>query len=175
MKIIAILASCFVFTCNVHAAPPEVVLIGHYSNLKISQSYDPHYLSGYGLDLYRKGSVVFGNIHIGIGSPEPAHATLYDVTFDASEKSISFKAKYSSGWQYSKETSAAGRESRVLLTFSGRLTPNSVRGKFNIKDGYKLSAPGTNISVVMKKENNDYVEESFESWKASQDWLIVDW
>lgn len=175
MKIIAILVSCFVFTCNVYAASPDVVLVGHFSNIEVTHDDDPHFLSGYDLSLYRKGNVVFGNIGVGTGAPEPAHATLYDVTFDEQKKTLIFKAKYSGGWEYSKETGSAGREARVLLSFSGRISPKSVRGKFNKKDGYNLSAPGTNISAVMKRDSDDYVPESFETWKVSQDWLLVDW
>ena len=175
MKIIAILVSCLVFTCNVYAAPPDVVLVGHFSNLEITHDEDPHFLSGYSLSLYRTGNVVFGNIHAGIGSSETVHGTLYDVTFDERKKTLFFKAKYSEGWESSKEIGIGGRASRVFLSFSGQIASNSLRGTFNKKDGYNLSASGRNISAVMKNTNDDYVEKSFESWKIFQDSSMLDW
>ena len=166
MKIIVPLAAFFVCAGSVFAAPSDVTLVGHFTNQKISGGDDPHILSGYSLDLYRKGKIVFGNIHVGIGAEEPAHATLYDVKLDEAKKTLSFKAKYSEGVEITKESGAAGREAKALLSFSGRLLPKSVRGTINKKDENDLLGRSTTTGVVMKKNAGTYVPESFESWKV---------
>ncbi|WP_431475640.1 hypothetical protein [Massilia eburnea] len=144
------------------AAAPS--LIGHYSNQVWDDSEDPHALSGYSLDLYRQGKVVFGRIAVAVGSPEPVSAKLYDVSLNEKTKVISFKAKYSEGSHAGKNILPEKRDAKVILTFSGKLDPRGVRGEFVHRDGYPPFAISGKEKSLLPKQDDKYVPSSFEEW-----------
>lgn len=147
------------------AATDDVVLLGHFSNQKITRDADPHYISGYSVSLYQSGQTYFGKIGVAVGSPEPVPGRLYDIKFDPASKKLNFKVKYSDGNVASKETGPAGRESRVQLTFSGKLTRKSLAGTVVLKDGYSPEKAGIKTYEVMKRKDDDDKPKSLAEWK----------
>jgi hypothetical protein len=146
------------------AAPDNVVLIGHFSNMQATEDDDPHIVAGYSVHLYRHGKTLFGNLAVATGSLEPAQGRLFDIEFDPSTKKLRFKAKYVTGWQGSKKTGPAGREARELLTFAGKLTNKTLAGRIVVKDGYALNEAGTKIFASMKRTDDDDRPGSFNEW-----------
>jgi hypothetical protein len=148
------------------AAEKAPLLIGSFSNMKISTSDDPHFISGYDVNIYQSDGKMFGDIAIGIGAPEPAKAVMYDIQFDPTNRKLSFKAKYSDGLEFQKDLPPEGRESRVLLHFTGNMSAASLVGTVQLNDGYSPSKTGTRERVVMKKERDTYVPASYAEWRS---------
>jgi hypothetical protein len=148
----------------VYAEPPAVSLIGHYSNLVWTKDEDPHALSGYNLDLYRQGNTVFGNIGVAVGSPEPVLAKLYDISFDEKTKAISFKAKYSKGTRYHKDIPPEKSDAKVILTFSGKLSPRWAKGEFVQQDGYPPFEITAKDKGTLRKTSDTLKPDSIEEW-----------
>ncbi len=172
-RILAILILfCVTGTCSAELG--AVALLGHFSNQKISQDADPHFLSGYKVSLYQIDRTVFGNIAIAVGSPEPVKGRLYDIKFDPTTKGLSFKAKYSEGREYNKQTAAEGRESRVLLAFSGKITPKGLAGTVILQDGYSLDQAGKKTFAAMKRTRSKFKPDSFTEW-SSYPYPVVNW
>jgi hypothetical protein len=164
MKLILAIFILFAFSNDSTADAGKILLIGHFSNQKVSDGEDPHILSGYSVSLFQLDEVLFGKIGVATGSGEAVPGRLYDIEFDRATKKIRFKAKYSEGYEYSKQIGPGGRPSRKLLIFSGRLAPNSLAGMVILKDGYNLDDAGKKLYVVMKKTKFDYKPDSFEQW-----------
>lgn len=139
-------------------------LIGHYSNQVWTRDVDPHAVSGYALDLYKQGDAVFGSIGVATGSPEPAGAKLYDISFDEKARAISFKAKFSAGTQYGMDIAPDKRDAKVLLTFSGKLNSRGVQGEFVRYDGYPPFAVIEKKRSLLRKQNSKYVPHDLELW-----------
>jgi hypothetical protein len=146
------------------AATGEVVLLGHFSNLKVTHDADPHFLSGYSVSLYQSGETIFGDIGIATGAPEPASGRLYDIVLDPGTRKLAFKAKYSGGRRYSKSIGPGGRESRILLVFSGTLKAKELAGTMLVQDGYSPNAPGESVRTVMKLTKRSFKPDSLEEW-----------
>lgn len=141
------------------------MLIGHYSNQKVSAGEDPHILSGYWVSLYRVNNNLFGDIGVATGAGEAVPGRLYEIEFDPGTKKLRFKAKYSEGYEYSKQIGPGGRKSRNLLIFSGKLAPSSLAGTVVLKDGYSVEDAGKKSYVVMKRKPEFHSKpDSFEEW-----------
>lgn len=139
------------------AAAPEVVLIGHYSNMVQSGSEAPHFVSGYNVDLYAKKHRAFGTIAVAIGSEDPAVADLKNVTFDEATKQLSFDAAYSDGRDYGKGTGPDGRASRKVLHFAGSVAVRSMAGVVTIRDADCGGCKPVMKKVVLKRSEDTYV------------------
>ena len=161
--IFALLAFCFTIS-TAQAAEPSLVLVGHFTNQKISSGDDPHILSGYSVSLYRSGDKLVGNVGIGIGAPEPAKAILYNITIDDKTQKLSFKSKYSAGRDFAKGIGPERRESRIVMSFIGLKTPTSLTGTFTLTDGYCTDKAGSRTRAVLKKTSDDFVPTSYEEW-----------
>lgn len=164
MKRICTLLILLSLAGGANAGQGDVVLIGHFSNIVTSDGDDPHQDSGYAVSLYQKDEALFGNVEIGIGSTEAASGRLYDIAFDPATKRLSFKAKYSNGWEGSKQIGPEGRESRVLMIFSGTLASKSLTGTIVLKDGYNLRAAAPRERSVMKRTKSDYKPSDVDEW-----------
>jgi hypothetical protein len=164
MKIITLFMYVLAFAFDANAASREVFLIGHFTNQTISDGEDAHILNGYTVNLYRIGGIIFGDIDIGVGSEEAAHGTLVDLHFDEATKSLAFKASYIEGLVIDKRTGPAGRESIVALSFSGRITSNSVNGRLILKSWHEGLSK---LDIVLKRTENNVVPDSFEQWKRA--------
>ncbi len=168
MKNIGVLGASILFAIAmvVNAAEPSPLLVGHFSNLKISSGHDPHFVSGYRVSIYKSGSHYFGDVDVGVGAPEPTKGVLYDIKLAQATKKLSFKAKFSPGVEFRKGIGSGGREARALLVFSGKVDDRSLSGTMASVDGYKPLGAATRVSIVMKREDDDYVPETYEEWKT---------
>lgn len=133
------------------AEPNERTLIGDYSSMVWSDGEDPHAVSGYEVRLYKNGKVITGDMGIAIGSPEPEHAELYDISFNEKDKKISFKANYSRGIEISKGLPPGGRDAKTILTFSGRLSPRQLKGEIVQQEGYPPFKTVGNEKSILRK------------------------
>ncbi|WP_156401550.1 hypothetical protein [Duganella sp. Root1480D1] len=149
---------------SVYAEATAPTLIGHYSNQVWTRDVDPHAISGYALDLYKQGDVVFGSIGVAVGSPEPVGAKLYDILYDEKSKTLSFKAKYSEGTQYGKDIPPEKREAKVILTFSGKLNSHGAQGEIVRQDGYPPFATIEKKRSLLRKQSSKYVPHDVERW-----------
>ncbi len=133
------------------AAASEVELIGHFSNIIVSEGEDPHQVDGFAVHLYRNGTTVFGMLAAANGSLEPSSGRLYDIDFNPVTKKLRFKAKYSMGWESNKATAPEGRASRDQLNFSGTVMKNRLVGTIMLKDGYSPEKQGMVQNISMKR------------------------
>jgi len=148
-------------------------LIGNYFSIEYSDSDEPHAKSGYSLNLYRQGNIVFGDIAVADGSLEPSHASLYDVVYNEEQKTLSFKAKYSDGMEYTKDVE---REARVLLTFTGKIEKDQIKGTVTKLDGYTHEPrEEQELAVIPKSDEEPGTPKSFEEWNKSNDYPVPKW
>jgi hypothetical protein len=163
-----ILSISFLFSVNsvCSAVPSDVVLIGHFSNIQATDDDDPHIVAGYSVHLYRQDNEFFGNVAVATGSLEPAQGRLYGIVFDPLTKKLRFKAKFVAGWAYDKRSGPEGRESRQLMTFSGRLTPKALTGRVVLNDGYDQKEVNEKSFVSMKRLKDAYKPASRETWNG---------
>lgn len=157
MKRLLLVAAFGAVQLSASAAAPEVLLVGHYSNMVQSGSEAPHFVSGYDVDLYAKKHRAFGTIAVAIGSEEPAMAELKNVVFDEATRQLSFDAAYSDGRDYSKGTGPDGRESRKVLHFAGSVTVKSVAGVVKIRDADCGGCRQVTKKVELKRSADTYV------------------
>lgn len=161
------LLGAFLLFCGLsgsQAAGRSPVLVGHFTNQKISSGSEPHILSGYSVSIYRSGNKLFGDVGIGIGSSEPARTVLYDIAFDDRTKKIAFKAKYSAGRQFGKDIPPQGRESRLVMSFLGVKTPTAIKGTVTEIDGDGAAKTAAPVRVVLKRTGDDFVPANYEEW-----------
>ena len=164
MKIILAILFFISLATQGRAATNEVVLIGHFSNMVATQDDDPHIVDGYSVHLYRAGETYFGNLAVATGALEPAQGRLHDIRFDARTKKLRFKSRYVTGWTVDKRSGPSGRESRQLLTFSGKVTRNGLLGLVVLNDGYASNEAGERSFETMKRTGAKYKPKSIEEW-----------
>jgi hypothetical protein len=153
----AALAALAAIALPAGAGAPGVALIGHYSNMVASGTEEPHYVSGYDVDLYSRKQRAFGTMAVANGSPEPVGTELKDVVFDPATKQLRFRADYSDGREYSKNTGPDGRDTRLSLHFAGTVAAGGVTGVVTIKDAYCGSCRPVTNKVFLKRTSDTYV------------------
>jgi hypothetical protein len=124
-----------ILTSSAFAAAAQTRLIGYYTNMVTEGRDDPHFLSGYNIGLYSRGSRTLAHIGVAIGSPEPVTAAVKSVTYDPVTGQLMFSAEYSAGQAHSPGQGAP-REALRTLTFSGVVRPNSIEGTIGVRDFY---------------------------------------
>lgn len=164
-RLFVLFLSCILFAFAAFAQAGEVRLIGHYDNIKASNSPDPHQF-GYGMSLYRRtDGLVFGSFVYASGTTEGSNALLYDIELDQDKKLLTFKAKLSSG----SEPSGSGfRETREIFAFKGSIAGKFVSGKLVRTDGYAPATSAKTTQIKLKRDrsklNGTYVPGSYEEW-----------
>ena len=153
---------------NCSAACNNVKLIGHYSNMEWTNDEDPHLVDGYSVSLYKCDTRVFGKISIAVGSPEAVSGQLYDVAFNRRSGKVIFKAKYSDGQEFSKDTGPQGREARTYLSFSGIVSPHALRGVVVLRDAYHGVTSAKAKQQVLKRSDDNDVPKSEEEFVKSR-------
>lgn len=125
-----------VLTSSAFAAEPaQTRLIGYYTNMVTEGRDDPHFLSGYNIGLYSRGSRTLAHIGVAIGSPEPVTAAVKSITYDPVTGRLKFCAQYSAGQEH-RPGPGVPREALRTLTFSGVVHPNSIKGTIGVRDFY---------------------------------------
>jgi hypothetical protein len=152
-KILALLlAACI----SLSASAEELVstrLIGHYSNIQAEGNDDPHFVSGYTIALYERNNETLAHVMVAIGSPEPARATIKNLTHDPSNKFLTFTALYSAGLETNYIKAAPDREAFKELSFRGIVVPGLISGKM-VKDFYcsRCRPVITNVTLTRIEE-----------------------
>jgi hypothetical protein len=137
MKPIAafVLAACLLPSAWA-AEPVRTRLIGYYSNMHAVGADDPHFVSGFNIVLYQRKVETLGHVAVAIGSSEPAHATVSNLTYDPKKKYLTLTAQYSDGDETNPVKGAPRREALQVLTFRGVVRPESITGDVGVKDFY---------------------------------------
>lgn len=138
-------------------ADDHVKLVGHYTNMVVSADEDPHFLSGYNVDLYTRNSVALARLAVAVGSQEPVWATVQEVVFNPRTRKLRFRAEYSDGWEFSKQIGPAGRAARTIFTFSGNVKPRSIVGIVTTRDGYCDDCKPKSEKVILKRTSDTSV------------------
>lgn len=137
MKIFSALLLAFCLPLSAHASEAVPTrLIGYYSNIQAEGAEDPHFISGYNIALYQREAHTLAHVTVAVGSPEPARATISNLTYDPKKKSLAFTAKYSAGMRTNDIKGEPDREALKVLTFSGVVRPKSIAGRIGVKDFY---------------------------------------
>jgi hypothetical protein len=145
-----LLATCLLPSAR-SAQPVDTRLIGYYSNMQAEGADDPHFLSGYNIALYQREAETLGHVTVAIGSPEPARATVSNLTYDPKKKCLTFIARYSAGLGTNPVKGAPDREAFKVLTFSGVVRPQSISGKVGVKDFYCSKCKPVFKRVTLKR------------------------
>ena len=145
-----LLAACLLPSARA-AEPANTRLIGHYSNMKVEGADDPHFLSGYNIALYQRKAETLGHVAVAIGSPEPARATISNLTYDPKKKCLTFTAQYSAGLATNPVKGAPDREALKVLTFSGDVRPKSISGRMGVRDFYCSKCKPVFKRVTLKR------------------------
>lgn len=145
---------------NCAAACADVKSIGNFSNFQWTSDSAPHLVEGYTVSLFKCESGMFGDVKVATGSSEPVRARLYELELDNKTGRLSFRAKYSDGHESSKAIGPGGREARILLSFFGSLTKNSLTGVFILKDAYANGRPDAIHRQVLTRDEAIWVPKS---------------
>jgi len=173
--LLALLFALLTLSANAQA---KVELLGQFSNMRSTLiSGDPH-LSGYQVTLYQQGPLVFGEFAWGNGSIELARGELLDASYLPNKKTLVFKAKTSSGVEYSKAF-REGRASRELFKFNGRISSTRLTGRLIKKDGYAPASSAAAKSWINLKKlpasHSEPLPLSYEDWSARPAQPPVPW
>ncbi|MCU6500886.1 hypothetical protein LPN04_24090 [Rugamonas sp. A1-17] len=152
MKFLAtfLIAACLLPTARAVESVPAR-LIGYYSNMRVEGADDPHFVSGYNVALYQREAETIGQVMVAIGSPEPAPATIRNLTYDPKKKLLTFTAEYSNGLATNPVKGEPDREALQVLTFSGIVRPQSISGKVGVKDFYCAQCRPVFKRVTLKR------------------------
>jgi hypothetical protein len=139
-------------------------MLGSFSNQQYSTSEDPH-VEGYGLTLYRQGSIVFGRFCWATGIEIPC-VPIQSAMID-NARLLSFRAKLSIGQEITKETGPRGRPAYRLVEFRGNLGKNLISGVVSIKSLYSPLAPAEIERVKLRRVPlADSPVASYQEWAA---------
>ena len=163
--LIVLLAVVAVGDCR--AACQEVKLVGHYFNTTWTNDEDPHLIDGYEVDLYKCANRLFGEIAIATGTSEAVSARLYDIDLEEGTGRLTFKAKYSSGQEFSKKIGPGGREARSILAFVGTLSRRRLQGIFVVSDAYTNLVEDKPRRHVLKRDNDNGVPKTADDFVKS--------
>jgi hypothetical protein len=95
------------------------------------------------------------------------------VIYNEEQKTISFKAKYSDGAEFANDKE---REARVLLTFSGKIDKDQIKGTVTKLDAHTHEPrEEPELAVIPKSDGEGRVPASFEEWDNSHSHPIPKW
>lgn len=154
------------------AARNAVETVGVYSNVRIGHSEDPH-AYGYDVELYRENGALFGLLYSSQGLVgDTPRGRLQDVRFDAANGTLFFRAKLTTGREYSQDSGPDGRPSRDLYEFDGRLSAKTLSGALLHRNGYRPSDAGERETVTLKldaqrtRDARELAPASRAAWQA---------
>lgn len=145
------------------AAPPSAQHLGFFSNQRtVGSSDDPH-TEGYALDLYREGQRVFGKFCVSTGIETPC-GIIDAADLKAPTGAITFRAKLSTGTEFTRESGPEGRPSRDIFEFVGRLSANAVKGRVTHRSGYDSRTDARTEPVSLRRVRPDRAPTSYADW-----------
>jgi hypothetical protein len=150
MKFFVALLAALLTTLAVAAEPAQTRLIGYYTNMVTEGRDDPHFLSGYNIGLYSRGSQTLAHIGVAIGSPDPVTAAVKSISYDPVTGRLKFCAEYSAGQEH-RPGQGVPREALRTLTFSGIVHPSSIKGTIGVRDFYCARCRTSYIRAKLKR------------------------
>lgn len=154
------------------AARAAVETVGVYSDVRIVHGEDPH-AYGYQVELYRENGALFGLFHSSQGlAGDTPRGRLQDIRYDAASGKLSFRAKLTTGQEYSRDAGPDGRPSRDLYEFDGRLDAKALNGVLVHRDGYRPQQAGERETVRLKfdaqrsRDAREFAPASRAAWLA---------
>ena len=147
------------------AAPPSAQHLGFFSNQRtVGSSDDPH-AEGYALDLFQEGQRVFGKFCVSTGIETPC-GIIDEATIQASTGAITFRAKLSTGTEFTRDSGSQGRSSRDLFEFVGRISGSVVRGRLTHRSGYESESEVQEERVSLRRVRTNTAPTNYTSWES---------
>lgn len=148
--------------------------LGFFSNQRtVGSSDDPH-TEGYALDLYREGSKIFGKFCVSTGIETPC-GIVDEATIKSSTGAITFRAKLSTGTEFTRDSGSQGRPSRDLFEFVGTISGNAVKGRVSHRSGYESASELRTERVWLHRVHADTVSTNYADWAREPANKPADW
>lgn len=166
-----LLTAFFLVGISSTAASPSAQHLGFFSNQRtVGSSEDPH-AEGYALDLYREGERIFGNFCISTGIETPC-GIIDDAKIKLSTGAISFRAKLSTGTEFTRDSGSRGRPSRDIFEFVGTISSNALKGRITHRSDYGSASEIRPESVLLHRIHTDTAPAN---WMRAPANKPVDW
>lgn len=176
-RLLAVAACALLPLTNAWATPPQTAVetLGVYSNVRITHGGEDPHAEGYECELYRQDGQLFGLFYSSQGMVgDTPRGRLRDLRYDAASGKLFFRAKLTTGREYSRDSGPDGRPSRDLFEFDGTLAAKQLRGNLTRRDGYRPGEPGERETVTLKldRERSAQARESapvsHRRWQAEE-------
>ncbi|WP_157003165.1 hypothetical protein [Ralstonia sp. A12] len=156
------------------ATPPSAQHLGFFSNqTTVGSSDDPH-AEGYALDLYQEGQRVFGKFCVSVGIETPC-GIVDDAKIKSSTGAIMFRAKLSTGTEFTRDSGSQGRPSRDLFEFVGTISGNAIKGRVTHRSGYAPGGDAQTERVSLRRIQTDTTPTNYEDWRREPANKAADW
>lgn len=156
------------------AAPPSAQHLGFFSNQRtVGSSDDPH-TEGYSVDIYREGQRVFGKLCVSTGIETPC-GIIDEAKIQSSTGAITFRAKLSTGTEFTRDSGSQGRPSRDIFEFIGTISRNSVKGRMTHRSGYEPSSDAHIERVSLHRIHLNTATTRYADWAQAPSNTPVDW
>ncbi|CAJ0793629.1 hypothetical protein LMG19083_02462 [Ralstonia psammae] len=156
------------------ATPPTSTHVGYFSNQKTTATTgDPH-SEGYAVDLYREGSHVFGKFYVSTGIEAPS-GPIYNAKIDLSAHTVTFGAKLSTGFEFTRDSGPQGRPARDVFEFHGKISRSTLEGRLIHKSGYDPTSDIRSEHVLLRRVNINMPSVDYAEWLKESANAPVDW
>lgn len=156
------------------ATPPTSTHLGYFSNQKTTAtSGDPH-SEGYAVDLYREGSHVFGKFYVSTGIETPS-GPIDNAKIDLSTRTITFAAKLSTGFEFTRDSGPQGRPARDVFEFHGKISRTTLEGRLIHKSGYDPTSDIRSEHVLLRRIKIDTPSVNYADWAKEPANAPVGW
>ena len=156
------------------AAPPSAQHLGFFSNERTLGSRDDPHAEGYALDLYQEGRQVFGKFCVSTGIETPC-GVIDDVAVNSSTGALAFRAKLSTGTEFTRDSGPQGRPSRDLFEFVGTISSKAVRGLVTHRSGYEPTSEMQTEHVSLRRVRTDTAPANYADWAREPSNKPIDW
>ncbi|WP_316681048.1 hypothetical protein [Ralstonia flaminis] len=156
------------------AAPPSARHLGFFTNQKTVGSNDDPHTEGYALDLYQEEQRVFGKFCVSTGIETPC-GIIEDAKIRPSTGIITFRAKLSTGIEFTRDSGSQGRPSRDLFEFAGTISNDAVKGRITHRSGYDSASEVRRERVSLHRIHADTMPTNYANWAREPANKPVDW
>lgn len=169
-----LLAAIFFMGASSAAAPTIAQHLGFFSNQRTVESTNDPHTEGYSLDLYREGQQIFGKLCVSTGIETPC-GIIDNAQIIPSTRAIRFRAKLSTGTEFSGSSAPQGRPSRDLFEFAGTISTSAVKGRLIHQSGYGAGSDIQSQRIVLRRIHTSTSLVSYAEWSGDPANVPADW
>lgn len=169
-----VLAAIFFVGASSAAAPTITQHLGSFSNQRTVGSTDDPHTEGYSLDLYREGKRIFGKLCVSTGIETPC-GIIDNAQIIPSTSAIRFRAKLSTGTEFSRSSGPQGRPSRDLFEFAGTIGTRAVKGRLVHRSGYDAESAIQSQRIVLRRIHTTTSPVGYAEWSRDTTNVPADW